>query len=75
MVALLGLAVWASGVAPTLLPRSDRIRGSGYGIPPADTGNRVLDWINGILMVAVHLERRVDVFFRPAFDRWHPQGW
>lgn len=43
-------------------------RGSGYGLPPADTGNRVLDWINGALTALVHLERRFDPFFRRPLD-------
>jgi hypothetical protein len=42
--------------------------GIGYGLPPADTGNRVLDWISGVLTKVVHAERRIDPFFRPAFD-------
>src|SRR5687767_10005469 len=46
----------------------DRIRGSGYGSPPADTGNPVLNWISDTLTTLIRLERRVDPFFRPAFD-------
>jgi hypothetical protein len=42
--------------------------GIGYGLPPADTGNAALDWISGVLTNVVHAERRVDPFFRPAFD-------
>ncbi len=45
-----------------------RVRGLGYGLPPADTGNPLLDWISGVLTKVVHLERRFDPFFRPAFD-------
>jgi hypothetical protein len=48
--------------------RADRAKGSGYGWPPADTGNPVLNWISDTLTSLVHLERRVDPFFRPAFD-------
>jgi hypothetical protein len=47
---------------------SDRMRGSGYGTPPADTGNPLLNWISDSLTRLVHLERRIDPFFRPAFD-------
>ena len=47
---------------------SDRIRGSGYGTPPADTGNALLNWISNTLTRLVQLERRIDPFFRPAFD-------
>jgi hypothetical protein len=41
---------------------------SGYGLPPADTGVRLLDWFSDISTYFVHLERRVDPLFRPAFD-------
>lgn len=44
------------------------LHGSGFGLPPADTGSRVLDWINGLLAGLIHLERRFDPFFRPGFD-------
>lgn len=40
----------------------------GYGLPPASTGNRMLDWISNASMFMVHLERRFDPFFRPAVD-------
>ena len=43
--------------------------GPGFGIPPADTGNRLLDRLNGALTVLLHAERRVDPFYRPLFDR------
>jgi len=43
-------------------------RGSGFGLPPADTGSPVLDWVSGVFTVLIHLERRVDPFFRPALD-------
>jgi hypothetical protein len=42
--------------------------GPGFGLPPADTGNRALNWISRALMFSIHLERRVDPFFRRAFD-------
>jgi hypothetical protein len=40
----------------------------GYGLPPADTGVRLLNWIADTAMFIVHVERRFDPFFRPAFD-------
>jgi hypothetical protein len=43
--------------------------GPGFGTPPADTGNRLLNWIHGALIFVLHLERRIDPFFRPFFDR------
>jgi len=41
---------------------------SGYGLPPADTGVRLLDWIANASLFLVRVERRFDPFFRPAFD-------
>jgi len=43
--------------------------GPGFGLPPPDTGNFLLNWIARALTFAIHAERRVDPFFRPAFDR------
>jgi hypothetical protein len=43
-------------------------RGSGYGSPPADTGNPLLNWLSDTLLNVVRLERRIDPFVRPAFD-------
>ncbi len=43
--------------------------GPGAGTPPPDTGSRVLDRIAGAMTVAIHLERRIDPFIRPTFDR------
>ncbi len=37
-------------------------------VPPAETGNVVLDWIADALLKAIQLERRIDPFIRPAFD-------
>lgn len=37
-------------------------------IPPADTGNAILNWISDINLSLLHLERRIDPFIRPAFD-------
>ena len=42
--------------------------GPGFGLPPPDTGNRLLDWIARLLLFLIHVERRIDPFFRPAFD-------
>ena len=69
VVALLGLVLWASGVAPKVL-RSNRVRAPGYGIPPPDTGNVLLDWICTVLFMGVHLERRIDPFVRPPIDQY-----
>ena len=43
-------------------------RGSGFGIPPPDTGSPVLDWLEGAMAALLHVERRFDPLFRPAFD-------
>jgi hypothetical protein len=37
-------------------------------IPKADTGSPVLNWLADASTALVHLERRFDPFFRPAFD-------
>ena len=37
-------------------------------VPPADTGNVLLDWVAGALLKGIQLERRIDPFIRPAFD-------
>ena len=52
--------------APEQVP--DRLRGAGYGYPPADTGNLLLNWISDSLLRVVQAERRIDPFFRPALD-------
>jgi hypothetical protein len=44
------------------------VHGSGFGLPPADTGNPALDWLSGVLADLIHLERRLDPFCRPGFD-------
>ena len=36
--------------------------------PPANTGSAFLDWLANTSTRLVHLERRFDPFFRPAFD-------
>lgn len=41
---------------------------SGYGLPPADTGVPLLNWIADASTFLVHVERRLDPFFRPLFD-------
>jgi len=43
-------------------------RGSGYGVPPPNTGSRVLNGIDRLLTKLLQAERRVDPLFRPAFD-------
>jgi hypothetical protein len=43
-------------------------RSSGLGLPRADTGFALLDWINDFSVVLFHLERRFDSFIRPTFD-------
>jgi hypothetical protein len=40
----------------------------GYGLPPAGTGNWLLDRISNASIAFVHIERRFDPFFRPLFD-------
>lgn len=42
--------------------------GPGFGLPPPDTGNRLLDWISRALLLLIRIERRFDPFFRRAFD-------
>src|SRR5438876_1620039 len=37
-------------------------------VPPANTGSAFLNWIADASLSFVHLERRFDPFFRPAFD-------
>ncbi len=44
------------------------IKASGYGVPPADTGVGVLNWISDAAVLLLHLERRYEPYFRPAFD-------
>jgi len=42
--------------------------GPGFGLPPADTGSRVLDGLAAVLLFLLHAERRIDPFFRRPFD-------
>ena len=44
-------------------------RGTGFGLPPPDTGNFLLNGIARLLLFLIHLERRFDPFFRPVFDK------
>ena len=37
-------------------------------IPKANTGSAILNWLSDASTALVHLERRFDPFFRPAFD-------
>jgi hypothetical protein len=48
---------------------SSDLAGPGAGTPPPDTGSRVLDSIARATTFAIHLERRIDPFIRPTFDR------
>ena len=41
---------------------------NGYGLPPADTGVRFLNWLADASMFLVHIERRFDPLFRRPFD-------
>ncbi|HEY6306480.1 MAG TPA: hypothetical protein VI488_08510 [Candidatus Angelobacter sp.] len=41
---------------------------NGYGLPPADTGVRLLNWLSDASTFLVHVERRFDPFFRRPFD-------
>jgi len=43
--------------------------GPGFGLPPPDTGNFLLNGIARALTVAIHAERRVDPFILPAFNK------
>jgi hypothetical protein len=43
-------------------------RAPGFGLPPANTGNWLLDRLSNASMTLVHMERRFDPFFRPLFD-------
>jgi len=50
-----------------MVSRSDP--GPGFGLPPPDTGSFLLNWTARALFLVIRAERRVDPFFRPAFDR------
>ncbi len=39
-------------------------------MPRADTGSRLLDLVSDTFTELLHIERRFDPLFRPAFDRW-----
>ena len=43
--------------------------GPGFGFPPPDTGNFLLNWISRALIRVIRIERRFDPFFRPAADK------
>jgi hypothetical protein len=43
--------------------------GPGFGLPPPDTGSLFLNGLSRFLLVLLHVERRIDPFFRPLFDR------
>jgi hypothetical protein len=43
--------------------------GPGFGLPPPDTGNVLLDLIARVGLVLIHVQRRFDPFVRPLFDK------
>ena len=43
--------------------------GPGFGLPPPDTGNVLLNLIARVGLVLIHVERRFDPFVRPLFDK------
>lgn len=43
--------------------------GAGFGFPPANTGNLILNALNALFLLILRLDRRIDPFYRPAFDR------
>jgi hypothetical protein len=43
--------------------------GPGFGFPPPDTGNFLLNWISRALILLIRVERRFDPFFRPLVDK------
>ncbi|HMI98903.1 MAG TPA: catalase family protein [Gaiellaceae bacterium] len=43
--------------------------GPGFGFPPPDTGNFLLNAISRALILLIRVERRFDPFFRPAADK------
>ena len=43
--------------------------GPGFGFPPPDTGNFLLNSLSRVLIAAIRFERRFDPFFRPAVDK------
>ncbi len=48
--------------------------GPGYGLPPPNTGNFLLNGIARVLLVFIRAERRIDPFIRPAFN-WFLRDW
>jgi hypothetical protein len=52
-------------------PRSEPAsHGAGFGIPRAETGSFLLNRLNSVLLSVLHLDRRLDPFYRPMFDRF-----
>jgi hypothetical protein len=43
--------------------------GPGFGLPPPDTGNFLLNGISRALTFSIHMERRIDPFVRPRLDK------
>ncbi len=62
--ALRYLATAENGVAREVSMDSNTSR----PIPRANTGSRLLDWISDTSILLVQMERRIDPFFRSAFD-------
>ena len=49
-------------------------RGPGFGLPPPDTGSRMLDLLARIGLLVIKLERRIDPFIRPLLDKLFRDG-
>jgi len=49
-------------------------RGPGFGLPPADTGNRVLDLVAAVGLFLIKVERRIDPLIRPLLDKLFRDG-
>jgi hypothetical protein len=67
ILALIVAAGWAAGRLVRSADEPSK-RGPGVGWPSADTGKPILDWINDFLNTVIHIERRFDPFYRPAFE-------
>jgi hypothetical protein len=55
---------------PSHRPRNagGRNHGAGFGFPGARTGNFLLDGLNAVFLFVLRLDRRLDPFYRPAFE-------
>jgi hypothetical protein len=63
------VAPMSGRVQPESVRSAATSHGAGFGVPPANTGNFFLDRLNYALMWMLHVDRRLDRFYRPAFDR------